>query len=66
MGLLKACLKQHHNISVHPDLATHFKTVYLLYFLNNSLVCQKGQFTLHPCLRGWFVRKKIQLLFPEI
>ena len=44
------------NISVHPDLATYLLQI-LIPATINSLVCQKGRFTLKLCPRRWFVRK---------
>ena len=43
-------------ISVRPDLATSLLQI-LIPATINSLVCQKGQFTLQLCPRNWFVRK---------
>ena len=39
-----------------PDLATYVLQI-LIPATFNSLVCQKGQFTLQVCPRRWFVRK---------
>ena len=43
-------------ISARPDLATYLLQV-LIPATINSLVCEKGQFTLQLCPRSWFVRK---------
>ena len=43
-------------ISAHPDLATNLLTI-LIPATFNSLLCQKGQFTLYLCPRRWLVRK---------
>ena len=43
-------------ISARPDLATYLLQI-LIPATINSLVCQKGQFTLQLCPRRWFVRK---------
>ena len=43
-------------ISARPDLATNLLQI-LIPATINSLVCQKGQFTLQLCPRRWFVRK---------
>ena len=50
-------------ISARPDLATNQLQI-LIPATINSLVCQKGQFTLQLCPRVWFV-KTIWLLHPE-
>ena len=42
--------------SARPDLATNLLQI-LIPATINSLVCQKGQFTLQLCPRRWFVRK---------
>ena len=42
--------------SACPDLATNLLQI-LIPATSNSLVCQKGQFTLQLCPRRWFVRK---------
>ena len=43
-------------ISVSPDLATSLLQI-LIPARVNSLVCQRGQFTLQLCPRRWFVRE---------
>ena len=43
-------------ISARPDLATNLLQI-LIPATINSLVCQKGQFTLQLCHRRWFVSK---------
>ena len=43
-------------ISARPGLATYLLRI-LIPTTFNSLVCQKGQFTLQPCPRRWFVRQ---------
>ena len=43
-------------ISTLPDLATNLLQLLILATIN-SLVCQKGQFTLQLCPRRWFVGK---------
>ena len=43
-------------IFAHPDLVTNLLQI-LIPATFNSLVCQKGQFTLQLCPRRWFVRK---------
>ena len=43
-------------ISARPDLATNLLQI-LIPATINSLVCQKGQFTLQQCPRRWFVKK---------
>ena len=43
-------------ISARPDLATNLLQI-LIPATINSLVYQKGQFTLQLCPRRWFVRK---------
>ena len=61
-------------ISARPDLATNLLQI-LIPAIFDSLVCQKGQFTLQLCPRRWFARKtlghytqkfKIQKIFIEI
>ena len=42
--------------SARPDLATSLLQI-LIPATINSLVCQKGQFTLQLCPGRWFVRK---------
>ena len=42
-------------ISARPDLATYLLQIRIPATFN-SLVCQKGQFTLQLCSRRWFVR----------
>ena len=42
-------------ISARPDLATDLLQIHIPATIN-SLVCQKGQFTLQLCPRRWFVR----------
>ena len=42
-------------ISACSDLATQLLQIHVPTILN-SLLCQKRQFTLQPCLRRWFVR----------
>ena len=42
-------------ISARPDLATNLLQI-LIPATINSLVCQKGQFTLQLCPRIWFVK----------
>ena len=45
-------------ISARPDLAISTNLLQILIPATiNSLVCQKGQFTLQLCPRRWFVRK---------
>ena len=48
--------KSNFKISARPDLATNLLQI-LIPATINSLVCQKGQFTLQLCPRRWFVRK---------
>ena len=52
-------------ISVRPDLATKLLWI-LLQATINSLLCQKGQFTLQPCPRRWFVRKIFGYYTPKV
>ena len=42
--------------SARPDLATELLQI-LIPTTFDSLMYQKGQFTLKPCHRRWFVRK---------
>ena len=51
--------------SARPDLATNQFEI-LIPATFNSLVCKKGQFTLHLCLRRWFVRKIFGYYPPKI
>ena len=51
--------------SACPDLATNQIEI-LIPATFNSLVCQKGQFTLHLCLRKWFVRKIFGYFPPKV
>ena len=44
-------------ISARPDLDTNLLQILIPTSTINSLVCQKGQFTLQLCPRRWFVRK---------
>ena len=41
--------------SARPDLATNLLQI-LIPGICNSLLCQKGQFTLQQCPRRWLVR----------
>ena len=50
--------------SARPDLATNQLEI-LIPATFNSLVCQKGQYTLHLCIRRWFVRKIFGILPPK-
>ena len=51
-------------ISAWPDLATY--QLYILILTTfNSLLCQKGHFTLQLCPRRWFVSKITWLLPPK-
>ena len=47
-----------------PDLASYLLQILLPATLN-SLVCQKGQFTLQLCPRRWFVRKISNYYIPK-
>ena len=48
-----------------PDLATYLLQI-LIPATFNSLVCQKGQFTLQLCPRRWFVRKIFGYYTPKV
>ena len=52
-------------ISARPDLATNLLQI-LIPATINSLVCQRGQFTLQLCHRSWFVRKIFGYYFPKV
>ena len=52
-------------ISARPDLATNLIQI-LIAATFNSLVCQKGQFTLQLCPRRWFVRKIFVYYPPKV
>ena len=52
-------------ISARPDLATNLLQI-LIPATSNSLVCQKGQFTLQLCPRRWFVRKIFGYYNPKV
>ena len=52
-------------ISARPDLATNLLQI-LKAATINSLVCQKGQFTLQLCPRRWFVRKIFDFYTPKV
>ena len=52
-------------ISARPDLATNLLQI-LIPATINSLVCQKGQFTLQLCSRRWFVRKMFGYYTQEV
>ena len=49
-------------ISTRPDLTTYLLQI-LIPATFNSLLCQKGHFTLQPCPRSWFVRKIVAYLY---
>ena len=51
-------------ISARPDLATNLLQMLTLATIN-SVVCQKGQFTLQLCPRGWFVKKIFGYFTPK-
>ena len=52
-------------IFARPDLATYLLQI-LIPATFNSLVCQKGQFTLQLCPRRWFVGKIFGYYTPKI
>ena len=52
-------------ISACPDLATYLLQIPIP-ATYNSLVCQKGQFTLQLCHRRWFVRKIFGYYTPKV
>ena len=52
-------------ISARPDLATNLLQI-LIPTTINSLVCQKGHFTLQPCHKRWFVRKIFGYYTPKV
>ena len=52
-------------ISACPDLATNLLQI-LISSTINSLVCQKGQFTLQVCHRRWFIRKMVGYYTQEV
>ena len=52
-------------ISARPDLAINLLQI-LIPATINSLVCQKGQFTLQLCPRRWFVTKIFGYYTPKI
>ena len=52
-------------ITAHLDLATYLLQT-LIPATINSLVCQKGQFTLQLCPRRWFVRKIFGYYTPKV
>ena len=52
-------------ISARPDLATYLLQI-LIPATFNSLVCQKGQFTLQLCTRRWLVRKILGYYTPKV
>ena len=52
-------------ISARPDLAINLLQI-LIPATINSLVCQKGQFTLQPCPRRWFVTMIFGYYTPKI
>ena len=51
-------------ISARPDLATNLLQIIIPATIN-SLVCQKGQFTLKLCSRRWFVKKVFGYCTPK-
>ena len=52
-------------ISARPDLATNLLQIIIPATIN-SLVCQKGQFTLKLCSRRWFVKKVFGYCTPKV
>ena len=52
-------------ISACPDLATNLLQIPIPATVN-SLVCQKGQFTLQLCPRIWVVRKLLGYYLPKV
>ena len=60
-------LVQNRNFEIfaRPDLATYLLQI-LIPAIVNSLVCQKGQFTLQLCTRRWFVRKISDYYIPKV
>ena len=52
-------------ISARPDLATYLLQI-LIPATFNSLVCEKGQFTLQLCPRRWIVRDLFGYYIPKV
>ena len=51
-----SCNSYNLKIAARPDLATQLVQI-VIQNISNSLLCQKGQLTLQPCPRRWFVKK---------
>ena len=60
-----ACPEQLFQNIARPYLATYLLQI-LIPATYNSLVCQKGQFTLQLCPRRWFVRKIFGYYTPKV
>ena len=57
--------KSNFKISARPDLATNLLQIFIPAKMN-SLVCQKGHFTLQLSSRRWFVRKIFGYYTPKV
>ena len=67
LARISKMLVQNSNFKIlaRPDLATHLLQIPIPATFN-SLVCQKGQFTLQLCPRRWFVRKIFGYYTPKV